>query len=66
MSRRTLLTSTAATQAPSEIGNFDHVKSRENLVRNFPDLDPIRLTKSGLTPSSEMLTRRSSVYSVTR
>ena len=71
------LTSAATTQAPSVVEAprppyLETLKSRDNLVRNFPDLDPNLQTRnmgirSGLTSSSEMLSRRSSgLYSVTR
>ena len=75
MARRANSTATAATQAPSVIKEnpssiFD---TRENLVRNFPDLEPQLATRdlrSGLSSrrstASDMLSRRSSTYSVTR
>ncbi len=66
----------STTQVPSVVEAprptyLDTIKSRDNLVRNFPDLDPNLQTRnmgirSGLTSSSEMLSRRSSGFSVTR
>ena len=76
MNRRTVdrLTSAASTQVPSVVEAptyLDTIKSRDNLVRNFPDLDPSLQTRnlgirSGLTPSSgsALTSRRSSGYSV--
>ena len=74
MNRRTVdrLTSAASTQVPSVVEAptyLDTIKSRDNLVRNFPDLDPSLQTRnlgirSGLTPSSGLTSRRSSGYSV--
>ena len=68
------MTSSAATQVPSVVEAptyLDTIKSRDNLVRNFPDLEPNLQTRnlgvsSGLTPSS--CSRRSSagIYSTVK
>ena len=73
MPRRPVLTSTAGTQAPSEIllNNNYQSKSRDNIVMGaFSDLDPSLetrdLTASRNLAHSGTLSGRSSLYGISR
>ena len=74
MPRRPVLTSTAGTQAPSEIllNNNYQSKSRDNIVMGaFSDLDPSLETRRDLTTSRNLahsgtLSGRSSLYGISR
>ena len=72
--RRAVSTVTAGTQAPSVIKESRFIPE-QNLVRNFPDLEPHLATRevlranglsSGSRRSSDVISRRSSTYSIAR
>ena len=72
--RRAVSTVTAGTQAPSVIKESRFIPE-QNLVRNFPDLEPHLATRevlraNGLSSvsrrSSDVISRRSSTYSIAR